>query len=346
VQALRALAAMSVAFSHTAANGLQLVPSASGLAWLYHDANPWNGGVDVFFVISGFVITLSSQSLFGRNGATWTFLGRRLARIVPLYWAMTTLFLLTMVLLPSTIQSSKGQTGSLLYILASYLFIPAARPDGVVAPILQLGWSLNFEMFFYLVFAPFLRFTKTTATISVAVLLAGFVLLGQTGILPGTILNYWAEPIILEFCAGMFLALLPGRVTLSTGVRVALTIAAVAWFAACPPWSRDFSRGIPAVALVIAAVTGPQEGALPKLEAWLVRLGDASYALYLVHPFAMRVGAVIWTHLRAHLGHPGLIWVYVVLCLIAAQVAALWLHRAFERPVTSQVRQWLVPAPA
>jgi peptidoglycan/LPS O-acetylase OafA/YrhL len=78
VQALHALAALAVAFAHTAYDGLGMVTGAHTLTWLYHAA-PWGGGVDVFFVISGFVIAWSSQALFGRSGAARIFLARRVA---------------------------------------------------------------------------------------------------------------------------------------------------------------------------------------------------------------------------------------------------------------------------
>jgi peptidoglycan/LPS O-acetylase OafA/YrhL len=336
VQALRALAALAIAFAHTAYDGLTMTPGAHGLAWLFH-AFAWAGGVDVFFVMSGFVIAWSSRSLFGRAGAARQFLARRLARIVPLYWLMTTLFLASLLLLPGAIN---GDIGGPAYIAKSYLFIPAARPDGLVQPAFGLGWTLNFEMFFYFVFAMFLRLTRTTAVISAAALLGGFVLLGQTGILPGTILNTWSQPIVLEFCAGMFLGLVPGRVTFPVAARTVLVIAAFALMVAAPPWPRVFSLGLPALALVAAAVTGPQEGRLPRLEIWLARLGDASYALYLVHPFVMRAGALLWTHLH----RPGGAADYVVLCLICSQAAALALHRIFERPVTAWLRRWIEPS--
>jgi len=333
VQALRALAALAIAFLHTAYDGLTMTPEAHGLARIYHSL-AWEGGVDVFFVISGFVIAWSSRSLFGRAGGTRKFLARRLARIIPLYWLMTTLFLTSLLLLPGAIN---GDIGGPAYIAKSYFFIPAARPDGLVQPVLGLGWTLNFEMFFYFVFAPFLRFTRIKAAISTAALLGGFVLLGQTGILPGTIMSTWSQPIVLEFCAGIFLTLIPGRVTFPTAARTVLVIAALALLVAAPPWPRVFGLGLPAVALVAAAVTGPREGRLPRLEIWLVRVGDASYALYLVHPFVMRAAALLWTHLH----RPGGVAAYVVLCLIASQAAALALHRIFERPVTTWLRRRL-----
>lgn len=333
VQALRALAALAIAFLHTAYDGLTMTPGAHGLAWLYN-VFAWGGGVDVFFVISGFVIAWSSHSFFGRAGGARQFLARRLARIVPLYWLMTTLFLTSLLLLPGAIN---GDIGGPAYIAKSYFFIPAARPDGLVQPVLGLGWTLDFEMFFYFVFAPFLRFSRTKAAISTAALLGGFVLLGQTSILPGTIMNTWSQPIVLEFCGGIFLALVPGRVTFPATARIVLVIAALALLVASPPWPRVFGLGLPAMALVAAAVTGPQEGRLPRLEIWLVRVGDASYALYLVHPFVMRAAALLWTHLH----RPGGAADYVILCLIASQAVALALHRIFERPVTTWLRRRL-----
>jgi peptidoglycan/LPS O-acetylase OafA/YrhL len=96
-------------------------------------------GVDIFFVISGFVMVYSSERLFGQPGAPITFFARRLARIVPLFWAATTI--LVWVVVPYA--STKAVLGSLF-------FGPHIPSE---APLLLVGWTLIFEMFFYVVFA-------------------------------------------------------------------------------------------------------------------------------------------------------------------------------------------------
>jgi peptidoglycan/LPS O-acetylase OafA/YrhL len=153
-------------------------------------------------------------------------------------------------------------------------------------------------------------------------------------VLHGVILRTWSDPIVLEFCAGMLLALLPGKFTLHAGLRIAIVGAALILLYFQPGWNRLFAYGIPAAALVFAAVIGKPASGRPNLEIWLVRLGDASYALYLVHPFVMRAVALLWLHLH----RPGGIYAYIVISLALAQIAALAIHRYFEAPVTSWLR--------
>jgi peptidoglycan/LPS O-acetylase OafA/YrhL len=330
IQALRAGAAFAVAITHILHDAMQMRPGNSFLHRLDH-AMPWGAGVDVFFVISGFVITYSSRSLFARPGALQLFLTRRLSRIVPLYWALSALFLLQFALSPGTIHGAIGGTG---YILKSFAFIPAARPDGLLQPPLGLGWTLNYEMFFYAVFTPFLLLPRRFAVPATVACLTAFVLTGMVFPFPGVVLPFWANPIILEFCAGMLLALLPGRITLPVAVRALLTVAALAalHFHSHEGPQRFYDWGIPAVVLVLAASTGKPVSRLPLLELWLVRFGDASYAMYLAHPFIMRGVTLLWRHTNASL------LLYAALCLVLAQTAALLLHHFGERPVTAWLR--------
>jgi len=331
VQALRALAALSVAFSHVAHDALALWPHSRPLAWLY-GAMPWGAGVDIFFVISGFVIVHSSRSLYGTREAARRFAVRRLARIVPLYWLMTSLFLAEWAFAPGSIHGDIGGPG---YILKSYLFIPAARPDGLVQPALGLGWTLNYEMFFYALFLPFLALRPALAALGATLLLAVLVAAGQAGLVHGVVLQTWSNPIVLEFCAGMGLALLPGRVSLPAIIRLALAAGALILLYWRPVgWPRVLGDGLPAAMLVAAAVTGRGAKGPRRPERALILLGDASYALYLVHPFVMRAAAMGWLH-RPPAGGPAF---YILICLLTAQLAALALHRGFETPGIAWLR--------
>ncbi len=132
-QYLRGLAALSVLVTHA-------------LQWPLTEINmgllkTGRLGVDVFFVISGFIITTIAGD--GRIDPK-QFLVRRAFRILPAYWAATLLITILAVAIPSqfrtTIPTIEG-------LIKSLLFIPSLEPK---APLLLLGWSLNFEVFFYL----------------------------------------------------------------------------------------------------------------------------------------------------------------------------------------------------
>jgi exopolysaccharide production protein ExoZ len=119
VQALRAIAALAVTLCHFD----QIDRRTSGLRDPY-PLQQLSSGVDLFFVISGFVMVVSSENLFATQGGAITFLVRRLARIVPPYWLMTAIAIPGLTL-PNDLWS----------LMASYLFIPYQMPNGIFAPI-------------------------------------------------------------------------------------------------------------------------------------------------------------------------------------------------------------------
>ncbi|HQU04834.1 MAG TPA: acyltransferase, partial [Acidocella sp.] len=257
VQALRALAAFSVAFSHVEFDAANNGGDPSGLLNSILKFFPWYGGVDIFFVISGFVIVHASALLFKTAHGPITFLGRRLARIVPLYWIVTTLFILMLLLDRSAIH---GDIGSPVYCLAGYFFIPVMRPDGLVQPAYGLGWTLNYEMFFYLVFTPFILLSRHKAVLGVVGLLGLLVLVGQTFGFHNTPLLFWSNPIILEFCAGMVIALLFAKgIRMPEWLRPVLVVVAITALhinATISLNERAWAFGIPATILVMAAGLG------------------------------------------------------------------------------------------
>ncbi len=125
---------------------------------------------------------------------------RRLIRIVPLYWLVTTGALAVALLAPSL---SKAPPGDNLYVAASYLFIPYTRLGGDVRPLATPGWTLNLEMLFYVVFAVALLLPRRRGLTLVFGALGLLVAAQVAGILPGTALNFWGDPIVLGFLFGV-----------------------------------------------------------------------------------------------------------------------------------------------
>src|SRR5262249_37013005 len=155
----------------------------------------------LFFVISGFVMVYSSERLFGRPGAPIKFFARRLARILPLYWAATAILVWFVVPYAST----KAVLGSLFF--APHL--------PVESPLLFVGWTLIFAMFFSAVFGIALFASGRSAVVAGAtVFMISFVLLGPAQALTGlwsppasSGVAYLADPIVFEFVFGMLIAL-------------------------------------------------------------------------------------------------------------------------------------------
>src|SRR5262249_54196787 len=187
-----------------------------------------------------FVMVYSSEGLFGQAGAPIKFFARRLARIVPLYWAATAILVWFDV--PNA--STKAVLGSLF-------FVPHIPSE---APLLVVGWTLIFEMFFYAVFAIALLAKRRFAVVAgAAVFLISFVVLGPAPSdaefwYPPTSssIAYLAHPIIMEVVFGMMIALAyRAGVRLPIWGTISLIIVAFIWFAATIPWvPRPYSAGV------------------------------------------------------------------------------------------------------
>jgi peptidoglycan/LPS O-acetylase OafA/YrhL len=342
IQALRAAAALLIVVHHVSHDAASLGADGASLGNAIERAMPWQAGVDIFFVISGFVMLHSSEALFQRG--FWSmrvFAARRIARIVPLYWATTTLFLIVAAMDRHSVAASLGGVG---YVLSSYAFIPKARPDGLMQPAYGLGWTLNYEMFFYLLFASCLWMRRLRAMGVLTLALCGLVAFGTFVGFSNDSLRYWGNPMVLEFLLGIWIrALLPWIGPLPRLLRLVFTVAAVLILWAdfmSGGTSRILSWGLPAGLLVMACVTAAHESVSPWTRVW-VRLGDASYALYLLHPFVVRAVSLVWRRFGAVTPLATLVYIFASLGL--ACLVAIVINIFVERPSTKYVRRWIEP---
>jgi exopolysaccharide production protein ExoZ len=327
IQALRAVAALLVVFAH-------LWPDLIGFGLQDRIPNFILGasGVDLFFVISGFVMVYSSESLFGRRGTPARFFARRLVRIVPLYWLATT-YMLSIVWRISHDPAVNDLTWT--NVADSYLFFPSIRPGGGIEPLLGVGWTLNFEMFFYLIFAGATLLPRRWAVVAVTALFVTAVNLRTpwTGAPPFTV---WFAPTILEFVFGMWIAL-----AFREGLRVPpwLSCALVTAGAALmirTDWDgfatigRVIGWGGGAALIVAGGTLANVKAAASRLWAPIVLLGDASYALYLLHTFTPRL-AFETTRLFNPVDH---VWLYCAILVLTAVAVAIGVHLLIEKPLT------------
>lgn len=352
VQILRAVAAGLVVVHH-AQHEAALLAARTGAAFAPAAWLPWPAGVDVFFVISGFIIVHASTPFYGRADGRRRFAAHRVARLVPLYWLVSAAYLGLGLAAPSVLGGQGGgpDAGA---ILASFLFVPTARPDGSVLPLYGLGWTLNYEMAFYALFALGLGFGRRGAVAWIALALGALVLAARLVPAPPVPLAFWGDPIVLEFVLGAGLALARAEgLRLGTPARLALAASGLALLAAAPaePALRPLDWGGPAALLVAAAVLGrdrpdPRGGAfgvraLSVAASFAARLGDASYALYLLHPFGLRAvrEALARTGLADWLGP----WPSLALMVAFTVPVALVAYALVERPLTRWVRARLDP---
>lgn len=336
LQSLRGLAATLVLAEHTAnaisTRYMGLGPKDSPMAVF-----PFSAGVDIFFVISGFIIAYSSGSLFGRKGAWRSFLLRRVARVVPLYWLITGV----MICAFSLIGSRAWGDASWASVAASFLFLPTANVDGLTFPMLAIGWTLNYEMAFYALFAAALYFPRAKALVLIIGTLVLLAVLGALLHPSNPALQFWTDPIILEFAAGICLYGLyrSGKLAIPALVKLLLLLAALlslATFSSDPASWRWIIWGGPATLLVACALgTTSFQGIFAKLAS---RAGDWSYGIYLAHFPIVMIGAMACQVL---LPKTGLVWfgVFPVFVLATTFAASALLHRFIERPFIDIARR-------
>lgn len=342
IQALRAVAALLVVFEHLKNDMLRIFLGRDPLqsAWA---GVPFSAGVDIFFVISGFVIAHSSASLHGTRGAWKVFLFRRIARVVPLYWLLTA----ALVALAVVVSSLDEYAPDLAYIGWSFLFVPALNANGAILPMLPLGWTLNYEMFFYLAFALFVGLRQRWALTLVTLLLLSLVVWGRLDSPSAVSLFFWSDPILLEFLSGIGLYVLVARgFSLPGLVRLALVPAALAlllWFGEPDQTWRWLFWGGPSFLLVLTAVAGgPSPGRVPGQRVWET-LGDLSYAVYLSHIFVLIGVRRILQRLDLS-GDLVTFVVFPVAVLGLTLVGSLVLHFLFEKPLTRFLRRRFDPS--
>jgi exopolysaccharide production protein ExoZ len=341
IQVLRAIAALSVAVGHTQRNAI-LVAAANHREFDPILLDLTEAGVDLFFVISGFVMVYASRDLFAAPGGGLSFLSRRIARIVPLYWSMTTIFLTAVLVSPKLIPVGRPGPAE---ILASYFFIPYYRPDEHwMHPVYSVGWTLNYEMFFYAIFGCVIAFPVKRALM---VLTAVFCTLAIAGVIfrpaPG-IFFFWSRPVIIEFVMGAWISyvhLTKFRVTNWTAAILALAGAAgfalqvISGVYAHGYW-RPLVWGLPAAAIIAAATLSNWNIAARGMWKPMVLLGGASYALYLVHPMAVHAMHLLWEKLGlpAHASET----VYFFVTLAPLPLLAVAIYLCFEKPVTKALQ--------
>lgn len=272
LQVLRALAAMAVVLFHLHWTGIA------------------SFGVELFFVISGFVISHAAAADSRR------FLARRVFRVVPLYWLATVGILALAIVAPSLAASTDPTAGNLV---RSLFFVPYARADGAAMPLLFLGWTLNYEAFFYIVFAGCLLVSRRHAPLLALGILAALALAHEALAQLGVAADFWSRPVILNFACGIAAwttwrhGAAPMRRTPPL-FAAAISLATIAAYAFGLHQAWQAAWGVLPVSGAMGAVLVLAMLRLEDAFAWpasILLAGDASYSLYLLHPYSLEAVA-------------------------------------------------------
>lgn len=295
--------------------GLNLPPALSRYSAL------GSAGVDVFFVISGFVIFLSVE---GKTTLPGTFLKNRLIRIAPAYWALTLLAVFaTFVANVFGVPNSLPKVDS-TWLVQSLTF--SSHFGGHLFPILYQGWSLEYEMLFYVSMSVALFFSASWARIVVPI-----------AIVSTLTLTFGFSPRAFEFVCGLIIAAVvrKGKISAFWGILAASCGFVV--FLLFPSPSDLVAWTIGSVALVVAASTvGQVTGDIWK------KLGSASYPIYLLQWFTVPVSLALSPKL-------GPDWLAVPLTLLiatlATAIAGLVFDTFFDIPLRNLLKRTLQPSP-
>jgi exopolysaccharide production protein ExoZ len=316
IQVLRGIAALLVVVHH-ACNFLNEHSPGSGF-----DFKIGAIGVDIFFVISGFIMYCSTLRHSGTLSETLGFWKKRIIRIVPLYWLITAVVVIGAVMLPS---STLSATVNLTSFIKSVLFIPYLSSGGLMQPMVGQGWTLNYEMFFYVVLGLVLLVSRRCLLIGILAIFAVFQVVAWYVGASSVVLGFYASPLMLEFVAGVILAMLyqsgrlPPQWLLNAGIVLgvfALTLDEGFTVYFTSQWHRVVVWGVFSLILVAGFLGNESwwQGKSPRIATFL---GDASYSIYLSHVLAFSILWKVFARLSMFHNLPAGV-LLSALCLFAA----------------------------
>ena len=315
IQILRFLAAFSVMMVH--------LPLFGFGAW----------GVDIFFVISGFIMMYVTES------NERSFLVKRIIRIVPLYWMLTLGVFSIAIFFPNLLNNTSA---NLEHLIKSLFFIPFDKNGTGHFPILFLGWTLNFEIIFYLLFSISLFVSKRNRLILCSALIILFLFSNFLLSKKNFIFSTYYEFIFLEFIFGMVAFIIwnkfKNKITNSffNHFIFFLIIFVVAIILSNLNFIRVIHYGIFSFALLIYFLFFLNNLKFPKT---LVSLGDASYCMYLLHPYIVQFFYKIF---KLNSYNFLIQSVFTLIIIILVCLTSILIYNFIEKPINKNLRKKLI----
>lgn len=314
IQILRAIAAILVVAFHTvlAAKSYNLSTE------FFYKVDIWGAaGVDIFFIISGFIMVYIQ---INKGKKPLDFLKDRVERIVPLYWFLTISIAALIIIFPQGFRALSLDINSLIN---SLFFINYLNGDG--SPLLYVGWTLEYEMLFYIIFglSIFLKNIKYSIFISIVTL--------------AIMVFYGLNSIVIEFIYGMIFGLIFNKFKIYINSFLCLIFVLFGFFLLTIDWKGDFSRsltwGVPSLLIFLGFLyLNPIKNSLLDI------LGNASYSIYLVQVFSIPICYKIFSKI----GSLNFIYtneLYVISCIALSAIAGVLLHFIIEKPLTKLVKK-------
>jgi exopolysaccharide production protein ExoZ len=323
IQYMRAIAVLLVVFHHAMWKG----EVYSGAPWDWY--NFGGAGVDLFFIISGYIMCYSTSR---RKTNIYQFLKARLIRIMPLYWILSGVALVIYLLMPDKVNSSGGATS----IFHSFTLLPSSSKY-----LIQNGWTLSYEFFFYFIFSLGLIFSTTKKYLLPAVVLTVLVILGQVFKPDNVYLEFITSSFLLEFVMGITIFSLTQKYSLPKKLAIALCLLAISLLVYLSHGGESTNRivdyGIPCLLFSFGLVN--LESYLQKhkhnqLSKILGKISDSSYSTYLIHPFFLVIASIILS--KSSLTNFGNLFIII---LAFGSILAGWIcYVVLEKPITKFVK--------
>ena len=323
IQYLRGVAALMVVWHH----GIGQIQGVEG----YFPLRFGTSGVDLFFVISGFIMVMTTA---GKNVTPMNFIGRRFIRVVPLYWMLTLALVALLLAAPSLFRTTVLTPGSLAQ---SLLFIPHYYLNTRnIWPSLPPGWTINYEMFFYLLFGLSILAGRW-ALVVVSVAICTLVVLGFLFNFDNPIMTFYTADVMLEFVMGIVVFWVISRNfgrALPRWQLVSIFVAAFAILFIDNSLPRSISRGIPAMLIVWTACKLFSGRPIRLLKL----LGDASYSIYLFHLASFFFAIFIVKKIGFDTDPTHHVGAIIFIEMIVAAISGIVIYHLIERPVLRWLR--------
>lgn len=318
IQALRLIAALLVAMTH-ATFYIQTRIDASTNVW-----DVGSQGVQIFFVISGFVMALSSGLMTNKFVEWHNFILKRIIRIAPLYWIMNLIKLAMLSTIPGVLLAKPD----IQNIILSLLFIPSRNESEIIETFYGVGWTLNFEIFFYLLITIFLYFKKLSINSLVLVLLL-FICIGSFREDNWPAASYLFHLYLANFIWGLLIAKITSRINIDRPILgLALVIISSFWIFINPLHPTMILWGIQYGVLVLGLVMleSKLNGKIPKV---ILFGGEASFSIYLTHAMSGPVAVVMANKIGLHSLTSILLFTAALMLLVGAAC-----FHFVEKPIT------------
>jgi len=295
IQLLRAVAVLMVVHCHTI--DLQPAHTKSGNSFQYqffYLPNFGAAGVDIFFVISGFIITVISAH-YARSNKVYDFFIKRLIRVIPLYWLVSLLFIVISLVF--------GRHNPIGHIVMSFVIFPFFNDPHFDIPVLIQGWTISFELLFYMVITAAMKCSRRWYILITVLFFSACILFNynHTRTAHNGLVNFFGNGIMLEFLmgmvtgivflspvsvkpivtnifmfagiAGLLMSVFTGYGIISQGIGIVLGTSSL---------ERVLIWGVPS-ALLVAGVALKEKSHPVFIHSFWIAIGNASFSIYLTH---------------------------------------------------------------